>query len=161
MNDNLKEKSKKNGFIKEFKDFVMRGNVIDMAIGIIIGIAFGTIVNSVVNDIIMPPVGLLLGKVDFSNLFAVLKKGNIPGPYLSLSDAKAAGAITINYGIFINTIISFIIIALVLFVIIKAVNHMKKKEEVKAVETKECPFCYTIINIKAVKCPNCTSDLNR
>ncbi|MCL5071684.1 MAG: large conductance mechanosensitive channel protein MscL [Actinobacteria bacterium] len=139
----------------------MRGNIIDMAVGIVIGIAFGAIINSVVNDIIMPPVGLLLGKVDFTNLYAILKQGNTPGPYLSLSDAKAAGAVTLNYGVFINTIISFIIVAFVMFVIIKAVNHLKKKEENKPAETKECPFCYTTINIKAVKCPNCTSDLNR
>ncbi|MCE5329751.1 large conductance mechanosensitive channel protein MscL [bacterium] len=161
MSPDLKEKPKKNGFIKEFKDFIMHGNVIDMAIGIVIGIAFGAIVNSAVNDIIMPPVGLLLGKADFTNLFAVLRQGSTPGPYVSLSDAKAAGAVTLNYGIFINTIISFVIIALVLFFIIKAVNRMQKKEEAKPADTKECPFCYTTINIKAVKCPNCTSDLNK
>lgn len=161
MDNGLKKKTEKSGFIKEFKDFIMHGNVIDMAIGIIIGIAFGAIVNSAVNDIIMPPIGLLLGKADFTNLFAILKQGSTPGPYVSLSDAKAAGAVTLNYGVFINTIISFVIVALVLFFIIKAVNRMRKKEEAKPVDTKECPFCYTTVNIKATKCPNCTSDLGK
>jgi large conductance mechanosensitive channel len=144
--------------LKEFKNFIMRGNVIDLAIGIIIGVAFSAIVNSFVNDIIMPPIGLGLGKVDFSNLFAVLKQGSTPGPYLSLAAAKAAGAVTLNYGFFINTIISFLIISLVLFFIIKAMNKFKKKE---AVSTKTCPFCCSAINIKASRCPNCTSELGQ
>lgn len=145
--------------LKEFKDFALRGNVVEMAVGIIIGIAFGAIVNSIVNDIIMPPIGLLLGNVDFTNLFVVLKEGATAGPYLSLDAAREAGAVTLNYGIFINTIISFIIIAVVLFFIIKVINRLKKKEEPKAPATKECPFCYTAINIKATRCPNCTSGL--
>ncbi len=144
--------------LKEFKNFIMRGNVVDLAIGIIIGVAFSAIVNSFVNDIIMPPIGLGLGKVDFSNLFAVLKQGSTPGPYLSLAAAKAAGAVTLNYGFFINTIISFLIIALVLFFIVKAMNKFKKKE---AVSTKPCPFCCSSISIKATRCPNCTSELNQ
>jgi large conductance mechanosensitive channel len=144
--------------LKEFKNFIMRGNVIDLAIGIIIGVAFSAIVNSFVNDIIMPPIGLGLGKVDFSNLFAVLKQGSTPGPYLSLAAAKAAGAVTLNYGIFINTIISFLIISLVLFFIIKAMNKFKKKD---TVSVKSCPFCCSSINIKATRCPNCTSELNQ
>jgi large conductance mechanosensitive channel len=144
--------------LKEFKNFIMRGNVIDLAIGIIIGVAFSAIVNSFVNDIIMPPIGLGLGKVDFSNLFAVLKQGSTPGPYLSLAAAKAAGAVTLNYGFFINTIISFLIIALVLFFIVKAMNKFKKKE---AVAVKSCPFCCSSINIKATRCPNCTSELSQ
>jgi large conductance mechanosensitive channel len=144
--------------LNEFKKFIMRGNSIDLAIGIIIGVAFSAIVNSIVNDIIMPPIGLLLGKVDFSNLFAVLKQGNTAGPYLSLAAAKTAGAVTVNYGLFINTIISFLIIALVLFFIIKGMNRLKKKEEVK-ITTKDCPFCFTSINMKATRCPNCTSEL--
>ena len=144
--------------LKEFKNFLMRGSVIDLAIGIIIGVAFSTIVNSFVNDIIMPPIGLGLGKVDFANLFAVLKQGSTPGPYLSLAAAKAAGAVTLNYGFFINTIISFLIIALVLFFIVKALNKFKKKE---AVATKSCPFCYSTIDIKATRCPNCTSELDK
>jgi len=141
---------------KEFKNFIMRGNAIDLAIGIIIGVAFSAIVNSLVNDIIMPPIGLALGKVDFINLFAVLREGSIPGPYLSLEAAKSAGAVTLNYGFFINTIISFLLIALVLFFIIKAINNSKKKE---AASTKNCPFCFTAIDIKATRCPNCTSEL--
>ena len=144
--------------LKDFKNFIMRGNVIDLAIGIIIGVAFSSIINSFVNDIIMPPIGLGLGKVDFSNLFAVLKQGSTPGPYLSLAAAKAAGAVTLNYGIFLNTIISFLIISLVLFFIIKAMNKFKKKE---AVAIKSCPFCFSSINIKATRCPNCTSELNQ
>lgn len=150
---------KKNGFIKEFKEFILRGNVIDLAIGIVIGVAFGTVVNSAVNDIIMPPIGLLLGKVNFANLFAVLRQGSTPPPYNTVSSAAEAGAVTLNYGLFINTIISFIIISLVIFGIIKLMNRFRRKEEAKPEETKECPYCYSSINIKAVKCPNCTSDL--
>lgn len=141
---------------KEFKNFVIRGNALELAIGIIIGVAFSAIVNSLVSDIIMPPIGLALGKVDFVNLFAVLKEGSVPGPYLSLEAAKSAGATTINYGFFINTIISFILIALVIFFIVKAINNSKKKE---ASLTKTCPYCFTTIDIKATKCPNCTSGL--
>ena len=164
MNNDLKievkkTKEKSTGFIQEFKDFAMRGNIIDMAIGIIIGIAFGAIFTSIVNDIIMPPIGLLLGKVDFANLFAVLKEGSTAGPYLSLSAAKAAGAVTLNYGIFINTIISFIIVALVMFLIVKSINKVKKKENEKPAEVKECPYCFSSINIKASKCPCCTSEM--
>lgn len=136
----------------------MKGNALDLAIGIIIGVAFSAIINSIVNDIIMPPVGLLLGKVDFSNLFIVLKQGSTAGPYLSLAAAKTAGAVTINYGFFINTIISFLIIALVLFFVVKGMNSLKKKEEVKST-TKDCPYCFTSINIRATRCPNCTSEL--
>jgi len=146
--------------IKDFKEFIMRGNAISIAVGIIIGIAFGAIINSLVNDIIMPPIGLLLGNVDFSNLFVVLKEGAAAGPYLSLNAAQEAGAVTLNYGIFINTIISFLMIALVLFFIIRAVNRLKKKEE-KKISTKECPFCFSVIDIKAARCPNCTSELRK
>ncbi len=144
---------------KEFKKFIMRGSVIDLAVGIIIGVAFTAIVNSFVNDIIMPPVGLALGNVDFVNLFVVLKEGVPTGPYLSLEAARAAGAVTLNYGIFINAIISFLIIALVLFFIIKGINSMKKKEEEK-VKTKSCPYCFSTIDEKATRCPNCTSQLD-
>lgn len=147
---------------KEFKEFAMRGNVIDMAVGIVIGAAFGTIVKSLVSDIIMPPIGLLLGKVDFANLFAVLKQGEAAaGPYASLADAQAAGAVTINYGVFINTLISFIVIAFAIFMVIRAMNNLKKKEEAPPAEptTKDCPYCLTSIPIKAVRCPNCTSQL--
>lgn len=144
--------------LKDFKEFIARGNAISMAAGIIIGIAFGAIINSLVTDIIMPPIGLLLGNVDFSNLFVILKEGSPPGPYISPGSAGEAGAVTLNYGVFINTVISFIIIAIVLFFIISAFNRFRKKKEVKP-STKECPFCFTSIDIKAVRCPNCTSSL--
>jgi large conductance mechanosensitive channel len=148
--------------LNEFKKFVMRGNVVDMAVGIIIGAAFGTIVKSLVSDIIMPPIGLLLGNVDFANLFAVLKEGaKAAGPYASLADAQAAGAVTVNYGVFINTIISFIIVAFAIFLFIRKINELKKKEEAPPAEptTKECPYCFTSIPIKATRCPHCTSKL--
>jgi large conductance mechanosensitive channel len=147
--------------LKEFKEFAMRGNVVDMAVGIIIGAAFGTIVKSLVADIIMPPIGLLLGNVDFSNLFAVLKAGTVATPYASLAEAQAAGAVTINYGAFINTIISFLIVAIAVFLMIKSMNTLKrKKEEAPAAPTtKDCPFCATAIPIKATRCPHCTSQL--
>lgn len=138
---------------KEFKAFILRGNVIDIAVGIIIGAAFGKIVSSLVSDVIMPPLGLLLGKLDFSNLFI-----NLSGlPYPSLAMAKAAGAPTINYGVFVNTVIDFVIIALVIFLMIKQVNRLKAKPQPVPPNTKECPFCYTSIPIKATRCPNCTS----
>jgi len=147
--------------LKEFKEFAMRGNVVDMAVGIIIGAAFGTIVKSLVSDIIMPPIGLLLGNVDFTNLFSVLKEGaKTAGPYASLADAQAAGAVTINYGVFINTIISFIIVGFAVFMVIRSVNRLKKEEKVPAEPTtKDCPYCLTSISIKATRCPNCTSKL--
>lgn len=144
---------------KEFKEFAMRGNVVDMAVGIIIGAAFGTIVKSLVSDVIMPPIGLLLGNVDFSNLFVVLKAGATAGPYASLADAQAAGAVTINYGFFINTIISFIIVAFAVFMIIRQMNRMKKEAPAAAPATKECPFCLSAVPLKANRCPFCTSDL--
>lgn len=142
---------------KEFKEFAMRGNVLDMAIGIIIGAAFGKIVTSLVSDVIMPPIGLLLGKLDFSNLYI-----NLSGqPYASLAAAKASGASTINYGLFINTVIDFIIVAFVIFLLIRQVNKMKRQPEVAAAvpTTKECPYCLSVIPVKAVRCPHCTSEL--
>jgi large conductance mechanosensitive channel len=147
---------------KEFKEFAMRGNVVDMAVGIVIGAAFGTIVKSFVSDVLMPPIGLLTGGVDFSNLFVVVKEGATAGPYAALADAQAAGAVTINYGAFINTVISFLIVAFAVFMVIKAMNSMKRKEEAPAVEptTKSCEFCQTEIPIKATRCPNCTSQLS-
>jgi large conductance mechanosensitive channel len=139
----------------------MKGNVVDMAVGIIIGIAFGLIVNSLVKDIIMPPIGLLLGNVDFQNIFSVLKEGATPGPYASLAAAQAAGAISINWGVFVNTVINFLIIALVLFFFIVrpiARANARKAAEVPAPapNTKECPYCASNIPIKATRCPNCT-----
>jgi len=145
---------------KEFKEFAMRGNVVDMAVGIVIGAAFGTIVNSIVADIIMPPVGLLLGNVDFANLFAVLKEGKVAGPYGSLAVAKAAGAVTINYGVFINTVISFLVIAFSVFLLVRSINRLKKQQEAApAPATRECPFCLSAIPVKAVRCGHCTSEL--
>ncbi|MDD4363439.1 MAG: large-conductance mechanosensitive channel protein MscL [Atribacterota bacterium] len=145
--------------LNEFKKFVMRGNVLDMAVGIVIGAAFGTIVSSFVKDILMPPIGLLFGGIDFSNMFMTLKAGATAGPYLTLAEAQEAGAVTWNYGLFINTIISFLIIALAIFLVVQKVNSMKKKEEAPPPSTKECPHCFTVIPIKATKCPNCTSEL--
>jgi len=140
---------------KEFKEFVMRGNVLDLAVGIIIGVAFGAVINSLVKDIIMPPIGLLLGKINFTDLFI-----NLSGtPYASLKAAQDAGAATINYGLFINTIINFIIVALAIFLVVKAVNRMRKPAPVAAPTTKECPHCFTEIPLKATRCPNCTSEL--
>jgi len=146
---------------KEFKEFAMRGNVVDMAVGIIIGGAFGTIVKSLVGDVIMPPIGLLLGGVDFSNLFLVVSQGSPAGPYTALADAQAAGAVTIAYGLFINSVVSFLIVALAVFFVVKSLNAMKREEEEAPAEptTKDCDFCATEIPIKATRCPHCTSEL--
>jgi large conductance mechanosensitive channel len=144
--------------IEEFKKFAMRGNVVDMAVGIVIGGAFALIVSSLVADVIMPPIGLILGNVDFVNLFTVLKEGSSPAPYASLAEAKTAGAVTINYGAFINTIVSFIIVAFAIFLVVRGMNRMQEQEEAPAEpNTKECPYCISTISIKATKCPNCTS----
>ena len=147
--------------LKEFKEFAMRGNVIDMAVGIIIGAAFGTIIGTLVSEVLMPPVGLLLGNVDFSNLFLVLKEGKIPGPYATVAAAKGAGAVTLNYGLFVNTIVNFIIVAFAIFFVVRGMNSLKKKEEAPAAEptTKECPHCLSTIPIKATRCGHCTSEL--
>jgi large conductance mechanosensitive channel len=147
--------------LQEFKKFAMRGNVVDMAVGIIIGGAFGTIVKSLVADVLMPPIGLLLGNVDFSNLFLVVKQGAAAGPYETLVAAQEAGAVTINYGTFINTIVSFLIVAFAVFLLIQQINKLRAKEEAPLPEptTKECPQCYTSIPIKANRCPNCTSEI--
>jgi large conductance mechanosensitive channel len=140
---------------KEFKEFAMRGNVMDLAVGIIIGGAFGKIVTSFVSDILMPPVGLLLGKVDFTNLFI-----NLSGkPFTSIAEAKAAGAPTLNYGSFINTIIDFAIIAFAVFLLVRHINRMKREPEKTLPDTRECPFCISTISNKATRCPNCTSEL--
>lgn len=144
---------------KEFKEFAMRGNVLDMAIGIIIGAAFGPIVNSLVNDIIMPPIGLLLGKVDFSNIFLVLREGKVAGPYASLAAAKTAGAVSINLGLFINTVVNFLIVSFAVFILVKNINRFRQKKEAEAPAKKDCPFCFSSIPIKATRCPQCTSEL--
>jgi large conductance mechanosensitive channel len=147
--------------IKEFKEFIMRGNVMDMAIGIVIGVAFGAVIGSLVADVIMPPIGLLLGKVDFANMFAVLKEGATAGPYASLAAAKTAGAVTLNYGAFINTIINFVILSFAIFLMVKGVNQLRRPKPAPAAAptTKDCPHCFTSIPIKATRCPNCTSEL--
>ena len=146
-------------FIKEFKEFAVKGNVVDLAIGIIIGSAFNGIVNSLVKDVVMPPIGLALKRVDFSNLFVTLGSGE----YNTIAEAQAAGAPTINYGIFINTLISFLITAFVVFLIVKWINRLKRKheagEEIPAT-TKQCPFCFSMIDIKATRCSHCTSTIS-
>ena len=146
---------------KEFREFAMRGNVVDMAVGIIIGAAFGTIVKSLVDDVIMPPIGLLLGNVDFSDLFIVLKDGAQAGPYAALAAATEAGAVTLNYGAFINTVISFVIVAFAVFLLIRGLNRLRREEEVSPSEptTKTCGFCFSDIPIEASRCPHCTSQL--
>jgi large conductance mechanosensitive channel len=145
---------------KEFKEFAMRGNVVDMAVGIIIGAAFGAVVKSLVADIIMPPIGLLLGNVDFTNLFVTLKAGKVAGPYASLAAAQTAGAVTLNIGMFINTIVSFIIVAYAVFLVIRGINRLQRPPEAApAALTKECPHCASEIPLKATRCPHCTSEL--
>ena len=146
--------------LKEFKAFIMRGNVLDLAVGIIIGVAFGTIVKSLVDDVIMPPVGLALGNVDFSNLFVLLKEGaKAAPPYASLADAKAAGAVTINYGQFINNVVTFIIVAFAVFLVVRAANRLRPPEAAAAPNTRDCPFCRMPIPVAATRCPQCTSDV--
>lgn len=147
--------------LEEFKAFVLRGNVVDMAVGIIIGVAFGTVIKSLVADVIMPPVGLLLGGVDFTDLFITLKEGAQAGPYATLAIAREAGAVTISYGVFFNAVISFVIVAFAVFMLIRSLNKMQKVEEEAPAEptTKECGFCFSEVSIKAVRCPNCTSEL--
>jgi large conductance mechanosensitive channel len=141
--------------IKEFKEFVVKGNVLDMAVGIIIGASFGKVVTSFVNDVMMPPIGLLLGKVDFSNLFI-----NISGKsFESLADAKKAGAATLNYGLFLNTTIDFLIVGFAIFILVRQVNRLKRQTPAAAPVTRACPFCFTDIPVKATRCPHCTSTL--
>lgn len=137
--------------LKEFRDFIMRGNVLDLAVAIVLGVAFGTVIASFVNDILMPPIGLLLGGVNFNNLFITLSGERYP----TLEAAKAAGAATINYGVFINTVINFIIVAFVIFLIVRQVNRMRRE----APTTKDCPYCFSKVPLRATRCPNCTSAL--
>lgn len=143
--------------LKEFRAFIMRGNVLDLAVAVIMGGAFGKIVTSLVNDIVMPPIGLLLGKVDFSNLFFNLSAT----PYASLADAQAAGAPTINYGVFLNVVIDFIIVAFAIYLVVRAANRLQRAQPAPAAAptTKECPFCVSTIPVKAARCPHCTSEL--
>jgi large conductance mechanosensitive channel len=146
--------------LKEFKAFAMRGNVLDLAVGVIIGAAFGAIVTSLVKDIIMPPIGLVLGNVDFSNLFLVLKEGGkAAGPYATLADAQAAGAVTVNLGLFLNAVLIFLITAFAIFMVVRAANRMRPQEAAAAPSTKDCPYCRMAIPVGATRCPQCTSDL--
>jgi large conductance mechanosensitive channel len=150
--------------LKDFKEFIMRGNVIDMAVGIIIGAAFGTVVTSLVRDVIMPPISLALGRVDFTNLFVLLKSGKtVPPPYFTIADAQSAGAVTLNYGAFINYVFSFLIVALAVFLLIRYINRLRRQAEAPkpaaAPTTKDCPYCISKIPLKATRCPNCTSQL--
>ena len=148
--------------LQEFKKFALKGNVMDMAIGIIIGAAFSPIVKSLVADLVMPPIGMLVGNVDFTNLFAVVKEGaEVAGPYATLAAAKEAGAVTVNYGLFFNTIVSFLIVTFAVFMMVKVMNRWKKEEEEapKPATEKDCPFCVSSIAIAATRCPNCTSQL--
>jgi large conductance mechanosensitive channel len=145
---------------KEFKAFALRGNVLDLAVGIIIGGAFGTIVKSLVDDVIMPPIGLALGDVDFANLFVMLKPGaKGPPPYASLADAKAAGAVTVNYGQFINNVVTFVIVAFAVFLVVRLANRLKPQDAAGAPTTKDCPYCRMSIPIGATRCPHCTTEL--
>jgi large conductance mechanosensitive channel len=145
---------------KDFKTFLMRGNVIDLAVGFVVGAAFGAIVKSLVEDVIMPPIGLVLGKVDFSNMYMLLHEGTkAPPPYASLADAKAAGAVTLNYGAFVNTLISFVIVAAAVFLLVRLVSKLHKPPAAAAANTKACPYCATDIPLSAKRCPNCTSQL--
>ncbi len=148
--------------LKEFREFALKGNVLDMAVGIIIGSAFTSIVNSLVNDIIMPPVGWLLGGVEFEEFFILVNAGTPAGPYTSLANAQEAGAVTVNYGLFINSAVSFLIVAFVMFLLIRGINRLnrEKKQEKSAPTTKECPHCKTDIPSSATRCPNCTSQLS-
>ncbi len=146
----------------EFKKFIMRGNVLDLAVGIIIGAAFGAIVKSLVDDVIMPPIGLALGNVDFSDLFLLLKDGaKAAPPYATLADAQAAGAVTLNYGLFINQIVTFLIVAFAVFMVVRVANRLQGPPPAPAATTKDCPYCKTSIPLGAVRCPHCTSELSR
>jgi large conductance mechanosensitive channel len=148
--------------LKDFREFAIKGNVVDMAVGIIIGGAFGTIVKSLVDDIIMPPIGLMLGNVDFANLFFVLRQGDAaPPPYPTPAAASEAGAVTLNYGLFINNIVSFLIVAFAVYLLVRMINRMRREEQVApaAPTDKACPFCQTSIPIGATRCPHCTSQL--
>ena len=148
--------------LKEFKEFAVKGNVVDMAVGIIIGGAFGTIVKSLVDDVLMPPLGWLLGSVDFSNWFFLIREGKTPGPYASVAGAKAAGATTLNFGLFLNAVVSFVIVSFAVFLLVRAINRLKRAQEAPLPgppTTKECPFCLSMIPLKAVRCSSCTSEL--
>ncbi|RKR06153.1 large conductance mechanosensitive channel [Kushneria sinocarnis] len=153
------------GFLKEFRDFAVRGNVVDMAVGIVVGTAFTAIVNSLVRDVFSPLIGLMTGGMNFANLFMVVRQGVTPGPYTTLADAQAAGAVTLNYGLLLNAVISFVIVAMMAFVLIRNVNRLRRLHHAdepssQAPTTKGCPYCVTSIPIAATRCPACTSQLD-
>ena len=143
----------------EFRKFAARGNVVDMAVGIILGAAFGAIVKSIVDDLLMPLIGLLTGGMDFSDQYVLLRTGDPPGPYPSLEQAKTAGAVTVNYGMLVNHVVSFLLVAFAVFLLVRAINRMRSEEPAPAPSTKSCPFCKTDIPLAAVRCPHCTSEL--
>lgn len=146
--------------LKEFKEFAVKGNAVDLAVGLVIGTAFGAIVASLVEDVIMPPIGLLLGDADFSRLFLVLREGATAGPYATVEAAAEAGAVTLNYGLFVNTIVYFLIVAFAIFLLVRGMNRMRRAEEAEeVVDSKECPFCLTTVGLAATRCPACTSPL--
>jgi large conductance mechanosensitive channel len=150
------------GFVKEFREFAVRGNVVDMAVGIIIGGAFGTVVKSFVDDVMMPPLGILVGDVDFQDMIFVLREGSTPGPYETLAAAREAGAVSLNAGLFLNAVVSFAIVAFAVFLLVKSINRLKRDEEAApapAPTTKDCPFCASSIPLKATRCPFCTSEV--
>jgi large conductance mechanosensitive channel len=144
---------------KEFKEFASKGNMLDLAVGVIIGGSFGAIISSLVNDVIMPPIGMLLGNIDFANLHMTLKQGEPAGPYPTVAEAHKAGAVTLNYGAFINAIVTFLIVAFVVFMVVRAVNRMRREEPAAAPTTKDCPFCLSSIALGAKRCPHCTSEI--
>ena len=145
---------------KEFREFAMKGNAIDLAIGIVVGAAFGKIVDSLVSDILMPPLGLLLGQIVFSIIFLVLSEGTAtPGPYITLEAAKAAGAVTLNVGMFVNVLISFFIISFAVFALVKGMNKLRAEPEEAPANTRPCPYCFSDVNLEATRCPFCTSEL--
>ncbi len=146
---------------KEFREFAVRGNVVDLAVGLIVGAAFGAIVKSVVDDLLMPPLGLLMGGVDFANQFALLKAGTPPAPYASLEQAKEAGAVTVNYGAFLNNVVSFLLVVFAVFLVVRVINRLRREEPAPEPNTKTCPFCASDIPKAAVRCPHCTSELPR
>ncbi len=151
-----------NTVLKEFREFALKGNVVDMAVGIIIGAAFGSIAKSLVSDVIMPPIGLLIGKVDFSDLFLVLKNGTPPGPYATAAAASRAGAVAIRYGVFIDQVVAFVLVAFSVFLLVKGINVLRREEEEEKPappETRQCPYCLSAIPAKALRCPQCTSEL--
>ena len=147
--------------VREFRQFIARGNVVDMAVGIAVGAAFGAIARSLVTDLIMPPAGLLLGDAEFEDLFWVLREGAVAGPYLTLADAQTAGAVTVNYGVFLNTVVTFLVIAAVVFLLVRSINRVRRTEEGPPPPPSErkCPYCLLMVPIDATRCGHCTSDI--